>query len=179
MRRSAIIVVMCAMLVAALLSPGLAMAKGGNGRHQVATPKASETGKSKAGAKAKKTKAKKAKAAKHPTRSAKAKASSSRTTAKNAEKPSREARKTEAAEKQQSTANEQPAGSRTPTKAPLGTPPSTGLANRRISADTTAQDGTETRGVLDTIRLKVNASIEGTRATAVGMWSAVTSWFGD
>jgi hypothetical protein len=192
MRRSAIAMT-CALLVATLLSPGVAMAKGGNGRHSLATPSASDHGKANAG----KGKTQKADPGKKPGTSTKPKAATSQqgTTAKVVEKPKREAPrptaagKTErptpevprpaAAEKPQSTIHEPQAGATPPTMAVPGSPPLMDLAEGRISADPVGAAGIETRGVLDTIRLKVNASLEGIRATAARMWSECTSWFGD
>ena len=167
MRRSAIVVT-CALLVAALLSPGVAMAKGGNGRHSVATPRTSEN---EMGEDRRPDPGKKAGRTAKPTA-----ASPQGKTAKNVEKPTRE---TPRAEKSQSATREQPAGAMTSTKAVPNSPASTRLAEGRISSDTVGESGIETRGVLDTIRVKVNASLEGIRAIVAGVWSAVTSWFGD
>jgi hypothetical protein len=169
------------------------MAKGGNGHHSVATPQASDNGKGKAhtsdadkkpgkaakpkAASPQGTTANRADAGKKPGMAAKPQAASPQgTTAKNVVKLTREAPRTE---KPQSATHEPPAGATPSTKAVPGSPPSTGLAEARISSDTVEEAGVETRGVLDTIRVKVNASLEGLRATAGAMWSAVTSWFGD
>ena len=184
MRRSAVVIT-CAVLVATLLSPAVAMAKGGNGRHSMATRGAFGNGNGKAGTGSSgKGSVQTPPVGTQPRQSAKPKAASPQrgTTAKVVPKPTRKAPKVEAAEKAerpQSAMHEPPARTTPSTMAVPSSPPSTGLAEARDSADTIGAASIETRGVLDTIRLNVDASLEGVRATAAAMWSSVTSWFGD
>ena len=192
MRKSAIIAT-CVVLVATLLSPGVAMAKGGNGQHSVASPKASGNGKAKGGNGTKSTATPKAPSngkstphksnpGKKPATVAGPKAASPQgTTAKNAEKVTRKAPRAKAtakAAKPQPATHEPPASAVLSTKTAPVSPASATFAEDPISSDTVGEAGIETRGVLDTIRVKVNASLEGLRATADRMWSTVTSWFG-
>jgi len=183
MRRSAIVMT-CVVLAAALLSPGVATAKGGNGSHPVANPEVSDKGKAKTG----KSKPQKSDVGKQPKKKAKPQAASPNkpkatsaqrgTAAKDVEKPTRDAPRTEPAKDPQSTPQEPPASAEPPTKATPSSPPSATLAEGPVSAATIGTEGVGTRGVLDTIGLKVSASMDGMRAAAAGMWSAVTSWFG-
>lgn len=193
MRRSTIIVT-CVLLVAALVSPGVAMAKGGNGRHSVEGPEKAANGKAQAGTESAsaataeasengKAKTKKSDAGKKPAATSKPKAASPQksTTAKKAEKASREAPLTEAkakAEQPVIATTEPPASVTLSAKSVSASPPSADLTEDRVVPDAIDPDGIETRGVLDTIRVKANATLEHLRATMTGVWTAVTSWVG-
>jgi hypothetical protein len=75
--------------------------------------------------------------------------------------------------------HEPPASAARSTKTTNGSLASAALAEEPPPSETIEATGIETRGVLDTIRVKVEASLDGLRATVAGMWSAVTSWLGD
>ena len=177
--RSSAIIASCALLIAALLSPGVAAAKGGNGQHSGATTKASDAKKPSAT----KDKAKPPIAVKKSKKSVKPKVTSPRavTKAKGAKKPSREAPKTAAKKKSDKAKEPKPEiAAQTEGTAPTAeevpaSPPSVNLAEQPFSSDTIGEGDIATRGVLDTIRVKLNTSLEGVRAAVAAMWSTLTA----
>lgn len=173
MRRTTIIA-MCALLVAALLSPGVAMAKGGNGNHPVATPKASGKGNSqKPGTISKTAKTANPKAA-SPQKNAKAVGKPTGT-----EPDAGVSEAVESPETQPSATSEQSPSAEPSEKAIPAASSADESADEWISSDKTDAADAETHGVLDTIRAKVSASLESIRAMVTGMWSTVSSWFSD
>jgi flagellum-specific peptidoglycan hydrolase FlgJ len=177
--RNQAIVATCVLLVAALVSPGVAMAKGGNGQHSEATHKASGTGKPAAA----KDKASKPKAAKKPRKSTEPKVAHTQkaTSSRDAKRPARgepkmaAAKKTKLKRKPQSVAPEHPASTASSVEAIPISLPSTGLAEASVPSDTIGTSDNESHGVLDTIRLQVNAAIAGLRATVAARWATLTS----
>jgi len=190
MPRSAIVMT-CVLLASSLLFPGAAVAKGGNGSHPVVTPAASKHGVAKAEkskakkpdvgkqtAKPKAASPKKPKAA-SPKKTKAAAAPKQGTTTKRVAKTARKAPKTEKVKKQKSPAQEEPTLVDSPATAVASSFSSEGLDDGRISSDTVGATGLQTRGVLDTIRLKVSESLKSMSATVAGMWSAAATWFTD
>ncbi len=166
--RSPAIVATCMLLVATLASPGVAMAKGGNGQHSSATPEASDARRPDAGTKAR--------------TSAKPKVASPQagTKKKVARKPARKApkiaatKKTGAAQQPQSPTPAQPANA-APSKAIPASQPSDGPASNGVSPDKIEMSDTGTRGVLDTIQTSLNTSLESVRAAFAAVWSTLTA----
>ena len=191
MRRS-VIIATCALFAVALIFPSAAIAKGGNGLRSEAAPQSVEKGKS-AAAEPRASKATVARASvkatkpnvatpQNGTNPKDAKKSPNRTTAKSAEGLASEAPIAEAApraEKPAPAAHEQPVGTAPPAGSMAVSLPSTSLAEVGASPETLAAGDTETRGVLDAIRVTANTSIKGAFAAATRMWSMLTSWWGN
>jgi len=180
--RSRVILATCVLLVALVVSPGVAMAKGGNGVHAQAATKVSQDAKSNAG---------QDKAAQKPDPGAKPvktsrpivtpspKIPSKNTSASVVKTPPREAPKAEAAPKSQSTASTQPVSRELPPEPIAASIPSTTLAEGEVASYATEVDDAATRGVLDTIEVELRGSLGAVRSAALRVWSALTSWWSD
>jgi hypothetical protein len=91
----------------------------------------------------------------------------------------RRAQATEEARKARSSAQQLPASEAPSAKFVPGPVPAQALAEGRMHAHGIEPAEIETRGVMDTIEMRVSASLGRARAGAVSVWSAVASWFGD
>lgn len=180
MRRSAIAIT-CVLLLAALLSPGAALAKGGNGRYPAANPRTSGSErsaarKSKAGrpATAKKTQ-RSARRTQATSANAKAKASGTRvaTGAAAPKKAIRPAPAAVAPDLSTSASAKTEPGAQRVSALEYGTP-----SADLLSPQPAHVADIETRGVLDTIRARALVSLASVRDAVVKISSFVASWFG-
>jgi hypothetical protein len=199
MRRS-LIALTCGFLAAALLCPGMAMAKGGNGSHAEAAQSSSKASPAKTRKSADKPAAAgqkgRAQAAKTSTAKSPAKKSSSndsgssQTSTQDAAQSASpqvtpEAQGAEGPGEADVTAanlpsvpTRQPSTAASYSKLAADVYPSTSLSEDPPSSDVMEASEVETRGVLDTIRVKAGQSLHGVRVFAREMWSALVGWLG-
>jgi len=186
----------CLLLVASLLSPGVAMAKGGNGHNSDTASSASpRSGKGKAAAPSAKDKAKsdsRSPSDKHtagnrpssnPAADVKPKAAPRKrqAAARVVEKQTPEAPKPEATEPSEADVGSPRAtlSRRAESPVPRSLAPTAPSEGRLTETSTDSAVAMETRGVLDTIRLEMNASLNAFGVQMSSMWSALTNLLGD